>query len=83
MSRHSPNPTSWILLIEVELQSSQPQLYENLTKNLSPEEQQVIQSAVQHADVVAHQAQMEAAQLAAAATEQTNGQNGAAAGAAS
>jgi len=60
----------------LQLQSSQPQLYENLTKNLSPEEQQVIQGAVQHADVVAHQAQIEAAQLAAA--EQTNGQNGAA-----
>jgi hypothetical protein len=58
-----------------ELQSSQPQLYENLTKNLSPEEQQVIQGAVHQADAIALTTQAEAA--AAAAGEQANGQNGA------
>ncbi|KAA8615504.1 hypothetical protein PtrSN002B_000601 [Pyrenophora tritici-repentis] len=41
------------------LQQEQPALYENLTKNLSPEEQQVVQSAVHQADVIA-QAQAEA-----------------------
>lgn len=42
----------------------QPQFYENLMKQLSPEEQQILQAAVQHADQVA----IEAAQKA-----QTNG----------
>lgn len=31
------------------------QLYENLTKNLNPEEQQVVQAAVHQADVIAQQ----------------------------
>jgi hypothetical protein len=51
------------------LQQEQPQLYENLTKNLTPEEQQVVQSAVNQADTIAHaemlaqrQAQLEAQQ---------------------
>jgi hypothetical protein len=54
-----------------ELQGSQPLLYESITKNLSPEEQQVIQGAVHQADVIAHAAQAEAAALAQ--TEQPNG----------
>ena len=41
------------------LQQEQPALYDNLTKNLSPEEQQVVQSAVHQADVIA-QVQAEA-----------------------
>lgn len=34
------------------LQQEQPALYENLTKNLNPDEQQVVQSAVHQADVI-------------------------------
>ncbi|KAF2473139.1 ARM repeat-containing protein [Lindgomyces ingoldianus] len=34
------------------LQQEQPALYENLTKNLNPEEQQVVQAAVHQADVI-------------------------------
>lgn len=48
------------------LQAEQPQMYENLTKNLSPEEQNVIQAAVNQADAIA-------AQAAQAAAQQTNG----------
>ncbi len=44
------------------LQQEQPGLYENLTKNLNPEEQQVVQGAVHQADVIAQaQAQAHAA----------------------
>jgi importin-7 len=46
------------------LQQEQPALYENLTKNLNPEEQQVVQGAVHQADVIA-QAQAQAQQAAA------------------
>jgi hypothetical protein len=46
------------------LQQEQPALYENLTKNLNPEEQQVVQGAVHQADVIA-QAQVQAQQAAA------------------
>jgi len=51
------------------LQQEQPALYENLTKNLSPEEQQVVQGAVHQADIIA---QVHAEAQAAAA----NGQPG-------
>ncbi|KAF2738145.1 ARM repeat-containing protein [Polyplosphaeria fusca] len=34
------------------LQQEQPALYENLTKNLNPDEQQVVQSAIHQADVI-------------------------------
>ncbi|PVI06156.1 ARM repeat-containing protein [Periconia macrospinosa] len=47
------------------LQQEQPALYENLTKNLTPEEQQVVQGAVHQADAIAQaaaQAQAAAAQ---------------------
>ncbi|KAK0662879.1 putative importin [Lasiodiplodia hormozganensis] len=37
------------------LQQEQPQLYETLTKDLNPEEQQVVQGAVHQADVIAQQ----------------------------
>lgn len=49
------------------LQQEQPQFYENLMKQLEPQEQQVLQAAVQQADIVAAQAAL-AAQL-----PQTNG----------
>jgi hypothetical protein len=41
------------------LQSEQPQLYENITKNLTPEEQQVIQAAANQADALALLAQQQ------------------------
>ena len=52
-----------------ELQQEQPQLYENLTKILNPEEQQIVQAVIVQADanVVAAQA------VAAATAAQTNG----------
>lgn len=40
----------------IELQQEQPQFYENLMKQLEPQEQQVLQAAVQQADIVAAQA---------------------------
>jgi len=46
------------------LQQEQPALYENLTKNLSAEEQQVVQGAVHQADIIA-QVQAEAQAAAA------------------
>ena len=39
-----------------DLQQQQPQLYQDITKHLNPEEQQVIQSAVAQADQIAQQA---------------------------
>jgi hypothetical protein len=63
-----------LLTYHTDLQATQPQLYESLTSKLSPEEQQVIQQAVHQADAIALATQQEA--QAAAAAEQTNGQNG-------
>jgi hypothetical protein len=40
-----------------ELQQQQPQLYDSITKNLTPEEQQIVQGAVNQADAIAHAAQ--------------------------
>ncbi|KAF1813071.1 ARM repeat-containing protein [Eremomyces bilateralis CBS 781.70] len=63
------------------LQQEQPQLYDNLTKSLTPEEQQVIQGAVVQADQIAA-AEAEALALAqqqaqaVAGGEQGNGQVG-------
>ena len=51
-----------------ELQQEQPQLYENLTKILNPEEQQIVQAVIVQADTNAV-----AAQAVAAATATTNG----------
>jgi hypothetical protein len=48
------------------LQQEQLPLYDNLTKNLNPEEQQVVQAAV-------HQADLLAAQALNAEQQQTNG----------
>jgi hypothetical protein len=52
------------VLTKTGLQQEQPALYENLTKNLNPDEQQVVQSAVHQADVV-EQALAQAAAAAA------------------
>lgn len=45
------------LLISEGLQQEQPQLYDSLTKNLTPEEQQVVQAAVHQADTIAAELQ--------------------------
>ena len=37
------------------LQQDQPQMYENLTKNLTADEQQIVQAAVNQADVIRQQ----------------------------
>lgn len=42
------------------MQSTQPQLYESLTKNLSPEEQTIIQGVVHQADALEQQAHSQA-----------------------
>jgi hypothetical protein len=38
------------------VQQAQPQIYDSLTKNLTPEEQAVIQAVINQADVIAHNA---------------------------
>lgn len=43
-----------------ELQAEQPALYTSLTSNLSPEEQQIVQSVVQQAETIAQQKAAEA-----------------------
>ncbi|KAF2761125.1 ARM repeat-containing protein [Pseudovirgaria hyperparasitica] len=45
-------PYSMLKSSLIELQSREPQMYESLTKNLSPEEQQVLQGAVHQADAI-------------------------------
>lgn len=40
---------------QIGLQQEQPQLYETLTKDLNPEEQQVVQGAVHQADIIVQQ----------------------------
>ncbi|KAF2097936.1 ARM repeat-containing protein [Rhizodiscina lignyota] len=57
----------------LKLQHEQPQLYENLTKNLNPEEQQVIQNAVHQADAIAAQQQQALQQQAQQAAAAPNG----------
>lgn len=52
-----------------ELQQEQPQLYDNLTKILNPEEQQIVQAVIVQADTNAVAAQA----VAAATAAQTNG----------
>jgi DNA-binding MurR/RpiR family transcriptional regulator len=47
-----------------ELQAEQPQLYESLTSNLTPEEKTIVQGVVHNADVVAAKAAADAAQAA-------------------
>lgn len=52
-----------------ELQQEQPQLYDNLTKILNPDEQQIVQAVIVQADANAVAAQA----VAAATAAQTNG----------
>jgi hypothetical protein len=52
------------------MQQSQPQVYDSLTKNLTAEEQAIIQGCINHADVIAHNA------ATAAALEQNAQANG-------
>jgi hypothetical protein len=41
----------------IELQQQQPQIYESITKNLTPEEQQILHGAIHQADAIAASAQ--------------------------
>jgi importin-7 len=63
----------------VALKQSEPALYEDLTKILTPEEQSIIQNVVHQADALEqqHQAALQAAsspQLPQPAQQQSNGQ---------
>ncbi len=58
----------WLNLI-AELQEEQPQLYQNLTKILNPDEQQIVQAVVVLADTNAVATQA----MAAASAAQING----------
>ena len=60
-----------LLILPTDLQSEQPQLYENLTKVLGPEEQQILQAVFHEADAKALAAAN--AEAAAAAGMQSNG----------
>ena len=53
----------------LELQAEQPQLYGSLTTNLNPDEQTIVQNVVHQADVIA-------AQTAAAAQAEAQAPNG-------
>ena len=55
----------------MKMRESQPQLYENLTKILNPDEQNTIQNVVMQADVIEAQAAATTAQASAPA--QLNG----------
>jgi hypothetical protein len=59
-SRIGSKTNTW----SIELQQQQPQLYDSITKNLTPEEQQIVQGAVNQADAIA---------VAAQAAQATNG----------
>jgi len=45
----------------VELQQEQPQLYDSLTSNLTPDEKTIVQSVVHQADAIASRTAAEAA----------------------
>ena len=62
-------PLSSLTCLSKELQQEQPQLYDNLTKILNPEEQQIVQAVVVQADANAVAAQA----VAAATATQANG----------
>ena len=62
-------PFCWLTRLLQDLQQEQPQLYENLTKILNPEEQQIVQAVIVQADANAVAAQA----VAAATATQTNG----------
>lgn len=57
------------MLTDPELQHEQPQLYQDLTKTLNPEEQQIVQAAVNQADQIAAQQAQQPQQV----LEQANG----------
>ena len=60
------------LTLRIVLQQNQPQLYESLTKNLSPEEQSIIQNVIVQANII----QVEERNLAATRdSQQVNGQS--------
>lgn len=61
-----------MLILLIDLQSEQPQLYESLTKVLGPEEQQILQAVFHEADAKALAAAANA-EAAAAAGMQSNG----------
>jgi importin-7 len=44
-----------LMRVGIGLQQEQPELYDSLTKNLNPDEQQVVQAAVNQADIIAQQ----------------------------
>ena len=48
-----------MLMMVIELQQEQPQLYESLTSNLSPDEKTVVQSVVHQADAIARRIAVE------------------------
>jgi hypothetical protein len=64
------NSRTLILTTTTDLQQHQPPLYESLTKNLSPEEQSIIQGVINQADNITlqHQQQQDPA-------AQANGHN--------
>ena len=49
------------MLFFAELQQEQPQLYESLTSNLTPDEKTIVQSVVHQADAIASRTAAEAA----------------------
>lgn len=61
------------LMYSLELQQEQPQLYDNLTKILNPDEQQIVQSVVVQADANAVAAQAVAAAPAPASQHMNGG----------
>lgn len=69
----SYNQSNLLMCIPTGLQQEQPQLYENLTKILNAEEQQVLQAVFHEADAKA-MAAANAQAAAAAAGMTTNGQ---------
>lgn len=62
-------PLCPLTCLSSELQQEQPQLYDNLTKILNPEEQQIVQAVIVQADANAIASQA----VAAATAAQTNG----------
>ncbi len=71
MITHITRVVGPLLILPTDLQSEQPQLYENLTKVLGPEEQQILQAVFHEADAKALAAAN--AEAAAAAGMQSNG----------
>lgn len=71
MITHITRAVGPLLIVPTDLQSEQPQLYENLTKVLGPEEQQILQAVFHEADAKALAAAN--AEAAAAAGMQSNG----------